>query len=261
MVKYVIEGGINFYDELYKSLEEDDVDSNAQNVPNRCLITDALLEPDHVKLLCGHVFNYKPLYTEIQHQKRNYNEKQKKSFIKCPYCRKLQEFILPPKVGFKLIYGINTLNENYIKNKTSYQYTPQPMLTGYFNGICDYKAVSSVDPIMYVMCDSIIVTKIENNKCYCANHRILGMQQYWNEIKAAKKKLALEEREAKKKQKELEKAEAKKKQLMDKEIAKQTALVTCCQILKTGSRKGEMCGCKVKNMSTYCQRHTEISEK
>jgi len=255
MVKYVIEGGINFYDELYKSLDyEDQEEKDAPTVLPRCLITDAVLENDHVKLLCGHVFNYKPLYTEIQHQKKNYNEQQNQAFIKCPYCRRLQEFILPPKEGIRMIYGINTLNESYKQKKPStYSYYSKPILTGYFNGICDYKAVSNVEPIMYVICESTIVTKIENNKCYCANHKFLGMQQYWNDVKAAKKKQVLEDRQAKKKQKELEKAEAKKKKVADKK----SEVTQCSQILKSGLRKGELCGCKVKNAGAFCQRHTE----
>ena len=57
MKKYNIEGGINFFDELYKSLDTTNVEED-----NICLISNQVLVDKFVELNCGHKFNYIPLY-------------------------------------------------------------------------------------------------------------------------------------------------------------------------------------------------------
>ena len=54
MSTYLIEGGLNFYDELNNSDCEEDYDNN-------CLITNEPLIDKFVKMECGHKFNYIPL--------------------------------------------------------------------------------------------------------------------------------------------------------------------------------------------------------
>ena len=308
MVKYIIEGGIDFYDELYKSL--DTPESPKQSEPNKehCLITNEILEQNHIQLLCKHKFNYKPLYNELIYQKKNVSESIQNN-IKCPYCRTIQEFILPQREGYKLIYGINTLNQTYMPPKT-YDNTLYSVAKGYQLGVCDYKVVSSVDPIMYVMCGSKYVTPLGNNKCYCSIHKYNGMQLYWNEQKEKtkqkkeqelllkkqeKEKAKQEKMELKKKEKELkekeqqEQKEHKKKEKQEQKEKKEQKkgkqektqseetklegmklegiksekenIVTCSQILKTGKRKGEVCGCKVTlETGTICARHMNFEK-
>ena len=126
MSKYIIEGNINFYDELYKSLDDED-DSNENNV---CQITGLPLVDKSVILECNHKFNYDALYKEICRQKfdfktyctKNLNgknikklqESKKDYFIKCPYCREIQFTILPyyQELGLDKKYGINSLDKN-----------------------------------------------------------------------------------------------------------------------------------------------------
>ena len=55
MPKYIIEGGINFYDELYKSICSP---SNNENTDNICLISNEPLIENFVTLDCNHKFNY-----------------------------------------------------------------------------------------------------------------------------------------------------------------------------------------------------------
>ena len=56
MTKYNIEGGIDFYAELYKSLDvEEELEEEDANV---CLITNQPLTDKHVIMDCGHKFNY-----------------------------------------------------------------------------------------------------------------------------------------------------------------------------------------------------------
>jgi hypothetical protein len=124
MLKYTIEGNINFQDELYKLL---DIDSDDED--KLCQITGAPLTDTHVILECKHHFNYDALYKEIYNQKYKFKtydistltQKNKLKFkdsnldyyIKCPYCRNIQFTILPyyKELGLKEIYGINSLDK------------------------------------------------------------------------------------------------------------------------------------------------------
>ena len=79
MVKYIIEGNIDFYEELYKSigqetkkeeLKESIEQSNKtgeddQEEPFLCLISNMPLTENFVKMNCGHKFNYIHLYNDI----------------------------------------------------------------------------------------------------------------------------------------------------------------------------------------------------
>ena len=124
MLRYTIEGNINFQDELYKLL---DIDSDDED--KLCQITGAQLTDNHIILECNHHFNYEALYKEIYKQKYEFktydttsfskNDKQKFKdsaldyYIKCPYCRNIQFTILPyyEELGLKKIYGINSLDK------------------------------------------------------------------------------------------------------------------------------------------------------
>ncbi len=122
---------IDFFGELKKSSN----DEESLDEDNLCLISFMPLEPNYVQLVCGHKFNYKPIFDEIYNQKNvlnkyasvlNYKKDEYRNFlethwfyIKCPYCRRLQSECLPyrPEIVDKKIYGINTddlsLNTDY----------------------------------------------------------------------------------------------------------------------------------------------------
>jgi len=111
MTKYLTEGGINFFEELSKSVNE--VSKEEVSV---CLITNETLTEHFVKMECGHEFNYVPLYKEIKFQKTCKNLEISKlaiNEIKCPYCRKIQRGVLPFHEELKSItpkiYGVNSL--------------------------------------------------------------------------------------------------------------------------------------------------------
>jgi len=126
MSKYTIEGNINFYDELFKSLDDTDSDDDTL----LCQITSLPLVDKSVTLECSHHFNYDALYREICRQKFHFKtydvntltktEKQKfrdstlDYFIKCPYCRNIQFTILPyyEDFEFEKKYGINSLDKS-----------------------------------------------------------------------------------------------------------------------------------------------------
>ena len=91
-MNYILEGEGDFYKELHQSICE------KQNEAPLCLISSMPLETNYINLQCGHSFNYSPIFTEVSRQKKiNYLETQKieKNQIKCPYCRKVQNGLLP----------------------------------------------------------------------------------------------------------------------------------------------------------------------
>jgi len=74
-----------------------------QDQDNYCLLTKEPLENIHIKLACGHKFNYVPLYREVVMQKTTgmtstgyyTTHSLKRNEIKCPYCRTVQDKLLP----------------------------------------------------------------------------------------------------------------------------------------------------------------------
>jgi hypothetical protein len=107
-MNYVIEDNINFYDELNNS-DDDDI--------NCCLISGTSLDKNKIKLDCGHEFNFNSLYNEVvsQKMKNKYShyssDKLSLNQIKCPYCRNVQNKLLPHiklNKDFAYITGVNT---------------------------------------------------------------------------------------------------------------------------------------------------------
>ena len=95
-MNYIIEGGIDFYNEI------NNITPNNDTLNNLCLITQEPLTINYIKLPCGHTFNYLPLYKEISVQKKNSTIKNVFEIIKlninemkCPYCRLKIDNILP----------------------------------------------------------------------------------------------------------------------------------------------------------------------
>ena len=119
MDKYDIEGGIDFFSELYKSLDET-TDDDAPN-DNLCLITQQSLAEFYVTMKCGHKFNYKPLYLDIKNHKQKFNNLESSSGrlgyneIRCPYCRNKEVGTLPyhEELGLPKVHGINYIDSNY----------------------------------------------------------------------------------------------------------------------------------------------------
>jgi hypothetical protein len=84
--------------ELFNKLLYESIDNTKIDHDNTCLICLEPLEPDHVKLKCGHAFNYVPIFNEIRNQKNTSwyeTTKLSKYQIKCPYCRNIQWGLIP----------------------------------------------------------------------------------------------------------------------------------------------------------------------
>jgi hypothetical protein len=96
----------NFFTQLKNMLnhsEEASEDAESENEDNYCLLTKEPLQHIHIVLECGHKFNYVPLYREVIAQKTiglsssGYytSHSLKRNQIKCPYCRNVQDKLLP----------------------------------------------------------------------------------------------------------------------------------------------------------------------
>lgn len=215
MSKYNIEGNINFYDELFKSLDEDDGDEDTL-----CQITGSPLESNSVTMECNHKFNYHPLYKEICKQKFEFysydinmlhkidqikiRDSKLDYFIKCPYCRNIQFTILPyyEELGLKPKYGINSLDPNLqpknnnVSNFIHYghdDYTFNSYGKLFKKGQCCFELSSKQ------ICTFLYVTPIENAdksfcKSFCKYHYRAGLKNLKNTEKQKKIQEKLKEK-------------------------------------------------------------------
>jgi hypothetical protein len=261
MTKYSIEGNLDFYAELYKSLDENKVTNNdGSDNDNSCLITNLPLTENYVKLSCGHRFNYVPLFKDLVVRKNKSAAMDTQILhaneIRCPYCRNKESTLLPyyENMGVDKVHGVNFIDESKILAKTK-------CASSYFSGICNYSDGA-------LSCQHTYVTTFENGKDYCYTHvRFLERKALKDKIlkkKEEEKAKKLEEKQKAKEEKQKEKDVAKQKAKEEKEQKKAAANENvvifsengCKQILKTGIRKGQICGCKIKQ-GDFCTRHTK----
>jgi hypothetical protein len=127
MVKYNIEGNIDFYDELYKSLDIEENNHKTDEDLNLCLITKEQLVDKYFTMECGHKFNYIPLFNDIKNHKQKFNGFEvskcqlKLDEIRCPYCRNKQKGVLPyyEELLLEKVNGVNHIFDNIKVKGTS----------------------------------------------------------------------------------------------------------------------------------------------
>ena len=288
MKKYNIEGNVDFFSELYKSLDDDDNTHKVESDNNLCLITNQLLIDKFVELNCGHKFNYIPLYNDIYNHKKKFNNMEgsasllKMNEIRCPYCRKKQVGVLPyyQELISEKTNGVNFYDET----QTSSSYISCHGKFSY--GKCEFivNVSTSISTITFTgPCPNTYITKSEcDNKTYCWSHNKIITKQFEKEKKdkekEAQKKLKEEikqkEKEDKKVKKETEKLLKKTKKqsndlilsitnVEDENIVVSSSIQTingCTQIIKTGSNKGNMCRLTILN-DCLCKRHYNLKNK
>lgn len=156
---------IDFFSELnnINNLDDEDID----DTNNKCLIYYNDLTHNYITLSCGHKFNYLPLFKEVFTQKRyrgynNYLRLRTSQFI-CPYCRTLQNKLLPyiPILKNEKIYGINSPFAYCMKHKTC-QYV---FKTGKNkNNVCGDSGFSSVyGDYCKIHYNKMVAAKIKND--------------------------------------------------------------------------------------------------
>lgn len=286
MKKYNIEGNIDFFSELYKSLDEEDNNHKVESDNNLCLITNQMLVDKFVELNCGHKFNYIPLFNDICNHKKKFNNMEgaetslKMNEIRCPYCRKKQLGVLPyyeDLISTK-INGVNFYDDTKLQNTC---YTSKAAIYNF--GKCEFIIPIANTP---TVCPISYVTKLDcDGKMYCWTHNRIMIKKFEKEKKEKEKELQKQlKKEAKQKEKEDKKAEKealkkttkKKKNLILSitDIKEENVVVSsshiepeietinegCSQIIKTGPNKGNLCGLTILN-DCLCKRHYNLKNK
>jgi hypothetical protein len=274
MPKYIIEGSIDFFSELYKSLDEEEDNFKSEKDEQMCLITKQPLIEKFVTMKCGHKFNYIPLFKDIENHKKKFNSmesisgKSGKNEIRCPYCRKRQNELLPYYEDMKIpkVFGVNEIHPLQEKNYTSSccQYN-----------VDSYSCHSSGSQINEYINGEYI--NYGDTKNYCWTHKKQMIKKYKKDIldkakqdslqaklkiKEEAKKVKEEAKEAKLKEKQ-EKKELKNVVLGPSNVEVEEPLNTGCMVLlKTGQNKGKPCGCNIFSESEkLCKRHYSIKYK
>lgn len=288
MPNYKIEGDVNFYEELYKSLDEPEDETEV----NVCLISNKPLEEDCITLSCNHRFNYDAIYNDIYNHKKKYNAMERNAVkatqIRCPYCRTIQNKLLPEKQGYKNVHGVNFYDEE------SENMSKLLIPSNFAQGKCCYKYPDA--PESHPGCCNKYVKKLPlDDKTYCSAHYHNVFSKLYKEkklkekqekeqkkatallqkIKAQEEKQKIKnEKQKAKEEKQKEKDEEKLKKAAEKMHKKtqkthnENVIISlasssspqsgCIQILKTGNNKGTQCGCKI-SQDGLCGRHYKLS--
>ena len=103
----------SFFDEINNSTDIIDYD-------NLCLISNEQLDDTKIQLECKHSFNYINIYMDACNQKQNtvYSQYILKPYqLRCPYCRNIQDKILPHKKldNIEKVFGVNYPNKYSMK--------------------------------------------------------------------------------------------------------------------------------------------------
>jgi len=215
MKKYNIEGNIDFFSELYKSLDDEDEDK-CDSDKNLCLITNQPLIDKFVELNCGHKFNYISIYNDIYNHKKKFNQMEGSSSslkineIRCPYCRKKQIGVLPyyEELVKEKTNGVNFYDETEIQCNNC----NEPKI--FYNGKCEFIITPPINfyittnNIKPYKCSSSYVTKLEyDNKSYCYIHNRFMIKKYEKEKKEKEKKIKEENKKIKEELKQKKKEE------------------------------------------------------
>jgi hypothetical protein len=286
MTKYNIEGGLDFFTELYKSLDIEEDEFKTDDDKNLCLITNQPLKENYFKMQCGHNFNYIPLYNDLKNHKQKFNSMEGSTSklytneIRCPYCRKKQTGVLPyyEELGLNKINGVNYIDTNI---KTHKSYNDNYKTCEFLNqNMCfDPSGNNPVetDPnnhnnCKFFKCFNIGskinfyqgITEGENygdEKYYCWNHKKQIVKKYKQEIKdnikEEAKKTKLKEKEEAKKAKDEEKQKAKDEKKANKPKKVSENIVLGPTIITDSSGNEIITGCQEilksgLNKGTHC---------
>ena len=194
-----------FYTSLENDTESDaDDDSNLQG--GRCMITQSPLNIDYVTLECGHKFNYDAIFNDIYNHKKRFHELEtsrlKGTQIRCPYCRNIQNCLLPCPSGKKMICGVN-VSVNIPQEQVIHMRTPSMYWLNYrqfARGYCCHgvdNIAGLATSCTEVSCsDTMVIYNDVDERVYCKTHLKETLTHIFNNnIASAKKEIAKEKRE------------------------------------------------------------------
>ena len=266
-MKYIIEGDIDFYKELLDTSYENEIIIDDDN--NCCMITNMPLQENFVKLQCGHKFNYGPLFKDLLNYKKKFNNMEQSKYklkhneIRCPYCRKIQNELLPyyDNLSYPKECGVNYLDpnkSNYIlecineKNQCQYEHV---MFDDSGNVLFTQKCFK------YGFSHFVLKEKYNLNINYCYSHKQIIIKEFKEK---AKEKLKQEKEKIKqeklKVKEDLKKAAMEKKKLEKDKTAIVGNVIICSAIVKSGQRKGLSCLNKIYK-DCFCKKHYNITNK
>ena len=248
---------IDFNKQLFALLDENKkIDDN-----NLCLITNKQLEEDCVELICGHKFNYEPIFNEIKRQKTFHNSLEvtrlKKDEIKCPYCRKIQKGLLIHNERFPKINKVNwPENMQLLPNKCSYCF-----VSGKKKGESCGKRCA---------------------KDFCLSHKKIMEKRELKKLEKEKKQLLIEQKKLLKQKEKIQNEGIKlqnyfnnlleasqntktlnddntintiNKMLQKINEEQKTCVFSCKYVYKRGKNKGLQCTCKKIFKDGFCRLH------
>jgi len=288
-MKYNIENNIDFYNELYGTLCDDEnteTSSCNENNIELCLISNLPLVNNFVKLNCGHKFNYGPLYKDIFNHKKKFNNmeqiktKLKQNQIRCPYCRNVQDELLPyyENFGFPKEHGVNFFDVN----KGNYDNTS----FGIAGHQCQYQIINfdssgnahTHQCNHYGYVHMLLKNKYNDDTKYCYPHKLLVVKQLKETINNEKKAKKLDEQNKKLEAKNKMKMELLQKKMEEKANKKPNDTANananpndiinigtnqnnfCKAILKSGKFKGTHCFANIYK-DCLCKRHYNLENK
>ena len=218
MNKYEVEDNIDFYEQLKKSMDNDDDEDSRET---HCLITNLPLIEPYITMKCGHSFNYAPLVKDITSVKSNNHMERfrlKANQIRCPYCRSIENHVLPyirhSKCSKK--ESINWLDVSKHKIRDFLSYSDGPC------SVCDLSKKTILSP-----CGQLHYC-LEHYKEFYPRNKVFSSKKVYN-FKVNSNN-------------------------HENIIIHSATTEGCCSILKSGPRKGQMCGA-VKKLDNYCLRH------
>jgi hypothetical protein len=242
MLKYNIEGDIDFYSELSATTE------TTIQTDHICLITHEQLSDNHVKMICGHLFNYAPLYHDVLNHKTKFNNLESSDGVlgvlefRCPYCRYKQEGVLPyyPELGLAKINGINCFVPHASIGSKDVELCSYTTSNEYYDPSIPDDICNTKDNKCFTYGSQISVDCADKNS-YCSRHKKLM-------IKKHKMDATIKLRDDKKQAVLLKKLESAAKK------TEKQPLAVCIEILKTGPNKGTNCKCNAVEQN-LCRRH------
>lgn len=208
-MNYTTENNIDFFSELYKSLDIDNDQNKTDEDLECCLITNDLLIDHFVTMKCGHKFNYVPLYKDLLNHKKIFNNMEssnsflKKNEIRCPYCRKKQNELLPyhKELGVKRINGVNNyytyvvpVDDNDNDKKCQFLIENELFNTTIPENETTNPKFVKCNKFTYIKCN---FTKYNDTNCYCYTHKPIVLNKYKLEEDDKKQKIKDEKQKIK----------------------------------------------------------------
>ena len=192
-----------FYTSLENDTESDIDDDTSQDL---CMITQTPLYNDHVTLQCGHKFNYDAIFNDIYNHKKQFHELEtsrlKNTQIRCPYCRNIQDCLLPCPDGKQMVCGVNAVvdisQEHVINMRTpsmfwlNYRHFARGYCCHGVNDIAKLRKSTSE-----VKCsDTMVIYNDVDERVYCKTHLKENLTRVFNNnISTTKKETARNKRE------------------------------------------------------------------